>query len=152
MAGLSCNGDKISRQPVDKNALMNIIKQLAEVEGKHAQDTSSNLLRDWAEKYSLVEVDTLSIHADSNMVKVCVVRNKDFPHIIIQLPVHLQRQLTFADFDHVFGAGIESPRPKEPISFSVMFRAAKVGDIRVAVNSHRPPNAVHPEIYEILIM
>lgn len=148
----ACNHGKAFRQPIDKNVLMKMIKQLAEAEGKHAPDAGSDLLRDFAERYELVVVDSLFKQVDSSMVLVRVVRDKEFPHIDIQLPLHLQKQLTFADFDHVFGAGIESPRPKEPISFSVMFRADKVGDIRVAVNSHQPPNAIHQEIYEILIL
>lgn len=151
MTCLSCNRDKVSRQPVDKIVLFQLIKQLAEAEGKHMPDASRGVLRDFTERYELVVVDSLFKPADSNLVQVRVVHDKEFPHINIQLPLRLERQLTYVDFDHVFGAGMESPRPKEPIGFSVMYPAAKQGDIRVAVHSNQPPEVVSPEIYEILI-
>lgn len=152
MTCFACNSGKVARQPVDKNALLRLIRQLVETEGENTPGVSRDLLRDYSERYKLVVVDNLFKQADSNTVHVRVVHNKEFPHIDVQLPSQLAAQLTYADFDHVFGAGIESPRPKEPIGFSVMYPAAKVGDIRVAVHSRQSPDSVRPEIYQILIL
>ena len=151
---VACNRYKVSRQPVDKKCLLELIEQLAEAESKHTPDASLDLLKDYAERFEFVIVDSLFRPADSNMVQVRVVHDKEFPHIDVQLPLHLESQLTYVDFDHFFGPGIETPRPKEPIGFSVLYKAAKGegDDIRVAVHSHQLPDASHPEIYQILIL
>ncbi|WDF55612.1 hypothetical protein [Mucilaginibacter sp. KACC 22063] len=152
MTCFACNHREASRQQVDKNALLELIKQLSKTEGKNTSNASRDVLRDYAKRYELIVVDSIFKAADSSMVQVRVVHDKQFPHIDIQLPSQLERQLTFADFAQLFGTGVESPRPKEPIGFSVMYIASKVGDIRVMVQSHQPPDVPHPQIYQILIL
>ncbi|QXV63703.1 hypothetical protein INP83_11335 [Mucilaginibacter sp. 21P] len=148
----SCKHGHVSRDRVDKNILLELVKQLADTKGSHAPEASRALLHDYAGRYEMVMVDSLFKPAACNLVQVRIVPDKDFSYIDIRLPTQLEGQLTYADFDHVFGAGTEPPRPKEPVGFSVMYSASKRADIRVAVNSHQPPEAVHPEIYQILIL
>lgn len=140
--------------PIEKNVLLELVKGIAETESKtgHRSDASRKLLETYATKYELVVVDSTFKPADSAMVQVRMVQDKVFPHIDLKLPLRLQHLLTYADLEEAFGKGIEAPRPKEPIGFSVMYHFPLNGQITIAAHSERPPEVIHPNIYELMIL
>jgi hypothetical protein len=71
---------------------------------------------------------------------------------MIFLTLNLQKQLTYHDLNQAYGNGIESPRPKEPVGFGVMYHIEGCGNIAVATSSQFPPSVARPVIERITVM
>jgi len=110
------------------------------------------LLRSYTEDYKLVITSQALRSAETDVVHVHVSIGKDLTWFSFELPEALKQQLTYADLKHAYGLGIETPRPKEPMEFSVMFEMAGARSVPIFADSKHPPSAGIDSIFSINVM
>jgi hypothetical protein len=141
-------------KPVDKATLLKIVKSLAQAEGSKGStpEDGVKLLRSYAELYELVITEKAVRPTNPMAVQVFISRAPDFGYFDFNLPAGLRKQLSYQDLDKAYGPGIESPRPKEPLGFSVMYHVPGGGQIAIMATSQEPPPAAKLGIYQITVM
>lgn len=139
------------KQPVNKLMLLQLIKKLVVIENR-TPGQGIALLRSFAQNHDLHMISSNQKFKDTTVLQARFNPNKDFPCYYFNLPANFQKQLTYHDLDLAYWKGIESPRPKEPLSFSIMYHVKGGGNIAIMTTSQFPPPVARPMIGRITVM